>query len=318
MSVYDFRGNISSALVVSSNDVSRLIIRAPHTYKIYEINKKNGGKRTIAQPAKETKYIQRLLITQLFTRLPVHSCAAAYIDGASIKKNAEQHKNNQYISKFDFTNFFGSIKELDISTHLASVFGNELPEETIKDISRVSCIKHKDLPGLCLSIGAPSSPVLSNAVMYLFDQIVYEWSQARGITFTRYADDLTFSSNTKGLFSQIEPFLSEVLKKLPYPALLLNAKKTIHVSKKNQRRITGLILNNDGNVSLGRDRKRLISTMIHHYSCGRLSDEDTMRLQGLLGFAEDAEPLFVSRMRRKYGMLVISELFQKRGKKLEK
>ncbi|CRM80489.1 Retron-type reverse transcriptase [Pseudomonas sp. 22 E 5] len=318
MSVYDFRGNISNALVVSSNDVSRLIIRAPHTYKTYEIDKKNGGKRSIAQPAKETKYIQRLLMTQLFSRLPVHSCAVAYKDGASIKKNAELHKNNQYISKFDFTNFFGSIKEPDISAHLASVFGDELSDETIKDISRISCIKHKDLPGLCLSIGAPSSPVLSNTIMYLFDQIVHEWSVERGITFTRYADDLTFSSNTKGLFSEIEPFLSQVLKKLPYPVLSLNSKKTIHVSKKNQRRITGLVLDNDGRVSLGRDRKRLISTMIHHYSCGRLSDEETMRLQGLLGFAEDAEPLFVSRMRGKYGILVISELFQKRGKKLEK
>ncbi|MDD1139241.1 retron St85 family RNA-directed DNA polymerase [Pseudomonas sp. TNT2022 ID233] len=318
MSVYDFRKSISSALLMSSNDIFRLIIRAPHTYKSYAIAKKSGGIRLIAQPAKETKYIQRILMDELFVRLPVHPCAAAYREGASIKKNAELHKANQYISKFDFTNFFGSIKQVDISEHLVACFGEELSEQTVKDISRVSCIKHKTASDLCLSIGAPSSPVLSNSVMWYFDRIVSEWCEERGITFTRYADDLTFSSNIKGIYTQIEPFLSELLEKLPYPRLSLSAKKTIHLSKKNQRRVTGLVLSNEGRVSLGRERKRLISAMIHGYKCNRLTEEQILHLQGLLGFAEDAEPLFVSRMRSKYGVVVISELFQKRSKKIDK
>lgn len=318
MSGYDLREEISKTLAVSGQDAFRLIIRAPHTYKSYVIDKKDGGKRLIAQPAKETKYVQRMLMDTLFSRLPVHDCASAYKDGASIKKNAERHKSNQYISKFDFVNFFGSIKLRDISAHLIDVFGDELSERAINDISRVSCIKHKTASELCLSIGAPSSPVLSNSVMYIFDSIIWGWCQERGVEFTRYADDLTFSSNVKGLCSEIESHLNLVLQELPYPQLSINSKKTIHVSKKNQRRVTGLVLSNDGNVSLGRERKRLISSMIHHYVHGKLSEAETMHLQGLLGFAEDAEPLFVSRMRGKYGILVMSELFQKRGKKADK
>lgn len=317
MSVYDLREEISKTLMVSGQDAFRLIVRAPHTYKSYTIDKKFGGTRLIAQPAKETKYIQRILMDTLFSRLPIHECASAYKEGASIKKNAERHKNNQYISKFDFVNFFGSIKQKDIARHLANAFGDELSERSIIDISRVSCIKHKSAAELCLSIGAPSSPVLSNSIMYLFDSVVRNWCQERNIEFTRYADDLTFSSNIRGACSEIEPYLGCVLRELPYPKLSINTKKTIHVSKKSQRRVTGLVLSNEGRVSLGRERKRLISSMIHHYVHGKLSEAETMHLQGLLGFAEDAEPLFVSRMRAKYGILIISELFQKRGKKTD-
>lgn len=314
MSFYDFRKHVSESLAISNVDVIRLIVRAPHTYKKYEIEKKSGGKRLIAQPAKETKVIQRLLIDEVFSCLPVHDCAVAYKEGASIRKNAERHKDNQFISKFDFSNFFGSITELDVIAHLVCFFSERLTEQSMKDIARVSCIKHRGNEGLCLSVGAPSSPVLSNSIMYAFDMEVEAWCAKRSIVYTRYADDLTFSSNEKGMSTCVEPFLVSLLGSLPYPSLSLNSQKTVHVSKKHQRRVTGLVINNDGVVSLGRERKRLISSMIHHYVLGILNDESILHLQGLLGFAEDAEPLFVSRMRGKYGGKHIAELLRRRGK----
>lgn len=314
MSAYDFRKHVSESLAISGYDVIRLIVRAPHTYKKYEIEKKSGGKRLIAQPAKETKIIQRLLMAEVFHRLPVHDCAVAYKEGASIKKNAERHKDNQFISKFDFNNFFGSITESDVAAHLASFFSEAITAQSVKDVARVSCIKHKLVEGLCLSIGAPSSPVLSNSIMYAFDVAVEAWCAKRAVTYTRYADDLTFSSNEKGMSAYIEPFLISLLRDLPYPSLSLNSKKTVHVSKKHQRRVTGLIISNEGTVSLGRERKRMISSMIHRYILGVLEDEAILHLQGLLGFAEDAEPLFVSRMRAKYGGRPIAELLRRRGK----
>lgn len=313
MSIFDFRKHLSQSLAIPTHDVARLIVRAPHTYKKYDIPKKSGGVRSIAQPAKETKLIQRLMMQEVFTALPVHECAAAYKEGASIKANAEQHKNNQFISKFDFVDFFGSIKETDVASHLAYVLPGKISEQSIKDIARISCIKNKTLGGLQLSIGAPSSPILSNSIMYCFDVAVAAWCADKGVIYTRYADDLTFSSNEKGLSAQIEPFLTEILKEIPYPTLSLNKKKTVHVSKKHQRRVTGLIINNDGAISLGRERKRLISAMVHRFILGTLEVEAILNLQGLLGFAQDAEPLFVARMRDKYGRQVITELLRHRG-----
>ena len=110
----------------------------------------------------------------------------------------------------------------------------------------------------------------------------------------------------------IEPFISGVAQKLTYPSLSLNNNKTTHLSKKHQRRITGIIINNEGNLSLGRNRKREISALIHKFSLGILPEPEIFRLQGLLGFSKDVEPLFVARMRGKYTSILIDEVLQKR------
>lgn len=306
---------ISSSLTLSVVELIQVAAKSPYTYKVYSIDKKTGGVRTIAQPARETKFLQRELIERLFNELPVHEAATAYRDGASIKKNAWMHRNNRYLSKFDFKNFFESIKEGDLELHFKKhLGGQEFSNNFIRFISRVSCY-YNPPQGLTLSVGAPTSPLLSNSVMYEFDCLVFDWCKERGLTYTRYADDLTFSSNTKGLAFEIEGFIEEVLAKIEYPRLSLKGEKTLHVSTGGKRRVTGLIISNDGKVSLGRDRKRLISAMIHRYATGSLPDDDLPKLQGLLGFAEDVEPLFCSRMRAKYGIKVISEIFQYRKPK---
>lgn len=306
---------ISSSLTLSAMELIQIAAKSPYTYKVYSIDKKSGGKRTIAQPARETKFLQRELIEKLFNELPVHQAATAYREGSSIKKNAWAHRNNRYLSKFDFKNFFESIREGDLELHFKKHLGEqEFSASFIRFVSRVSCY-YNPPQGLTLSIGAPTSPLLSNSVMYEFDCLVSDWCNERGLAYTRYADDLTFSSNTKGQAFEIEGFIEEVLAKIKYPRLSLNSKKTLHASTSGKRRVTGLIISNDGNISLGRDRKRLISAMINRYATGSLSDDDLPKLQGLLGFAEDIEPLFCSKMRAKYGIKVISEIFQFRKQK---
>lgn len=312
---YNFREHLSDEFLISEHDVIRLLLRAPYAYKRYTIPKKNGGVRQIAQPAKETKIIQHLMMSEWFSKLPVHECAAAYKHGASIKENAQRHVGNAYMSKFDFSNFFGSIAERDIVDLLSSALGDELSERSIADMARMSCIRDRATGQLALSIGAPSSPILSNAVMFNFDTVVNQWCIERDITYSRYADDLTFSSPKKGVTFIVEEFIQGTLKELPAPTLSLNAEKTVHASRKNQRRVTGLVLSNEGNVTIGRDRKRLISAMVHRFAIGELDEKSISHLQGLLGFAQDVEPLFVAKLRGKYTSKIITELLQRRGKK---
>ncbi len=290
--------------------VVRLIVRSPHSYKVYTIPKKTGGTRTIAQPAKETKYLQRWLIENVFGALPLHESATAYQTDSSIKKNADRHKKNPYISKFDFQNFFPSIKESDLIQHFTKYLGDQLSESDVQYAARLCCMRTKGIRDRHLSIGAPSSPLLSNSVMYEFDSIIDSWCSTNGFVYTRYADDLTFSTSVKGASFEIEAKIGEIVNELTYPKLRLNRKKTIHLSKKYQRRITGLIINNDDQLSIGRDRKRAISALIHRYSMNMLTTEGTYRLQGLLGFAKDIEPTFLMSMRKKYGTEIIGAIFQ--------
>ena len=306
------RHDLQSSLGVSDYLLNRLVQRAPHSYKVYTIAKRSGGLRTIAQPAKETKFIQHWLIENIFSQLPVHECASAYKVGASIKKNANAHKSNSYVTKLDFKDFFPSITSNDLVKHLSIHLGDSLGTQDIQDIARISCIRLPGKSDLCLSVGAPSSPVLSNSIMFSFDSEVFTWCDKNGITYTRYADDLTFSTNTKNISSDIEPFVRGIAQRLAYPSLSLNSKKTTHLSKKHQRRITGIIINNEGNISLGRNRKREISALIHKFTLGILPEPEIFRLQGLLGFAKDVEPLFVARMRGKYTSKLVEEVLQKR------
>ncbi|MFK5947487.1 MAG: retron St85 family RNA-directed DNA polymerase [Methylococcales bacterium] len=312
MKKQSLKERISNELLIPMYLLDRVIQRAPYSYKIYSIPKKNKGRRIIAQPAKETKYIQHWLIDNIFNLLPIHEAATAYKKGASIKKNILVHVNNEFICKFDFKTFFTSIKEDHLRRHLFRHLGEQLEEEEIQDIIRVVCIRQRnDLP-LCLSIGAPSSPILSNSIMYEFDLKVTSWCQDNGFVYTRYADDLTFSTNKKEISNKVEPAIRKIIRKLEYPILRFNNKKTIHLSKKYQRVVTGLTITNEGKVSIGRSRKREISALIHKYTLQSLVDKEIFRLQGLIAFAKDAEPLFISRMRSKYGQKVIEELLKKR------
>lgn len=297
-------------LGLSEAQIMRLIARSPHAYKTYAIPKKTGGVRVIAQPAKETKAIQHWLIENVFSALPIHAAATAYNKGASIKNNAHAHASSTYISKFDFKDFFTSITASDLRKHLAQNLSEFYSAQDIAYIARVSCILLKGYTEPCLSIGAPSSPILSNSIMYDFDERLQSWCSGRGIAYTRYADDLTFSSNERGTAKDIEYALKLTISHTLYPKLLVNDKKTIHLSKKNQRRVTGIIITNEGQLSLGRDKKRLISSMIHKFSTESLSPDLHPKLQGLLGFALDVEPLFFASMKKKYGVAVLNTIMQ--------
>ncbi|MDQ1811732.1 retron St85 family RNA-directed DNA polymerase [Massilia sp. CCM 9210] len=304
------------SLGITEYQLERLIQRSPNTYKTYAIPKRSGGYRTIAQPAKETKFIQKWLIENVFSTLAVHECATAYKKGASIKANVLVHVSNSYIAKFDFSNFFSSIKYEHVLSFLTNRLSDTFDANDISKMAQASCIKHVGQNTLCLSVGAPSSPMLSNAIMFEFDDLISSWAAANQLSYTRYADDLTFSTNAKGSCLKIEAKLREVIADLEHVVLTLNDQKTVHLSKKFQRRVTGLVINNQAQISLGRDRKREISALIHKFSLNRLPDDDIYRLQGLLGFASDVEPDFIVRMNQKYGNQLLHELFQKRTQKL--
>ena len=306
---------ISQDLDVPRELVERLIQRAPHTYKSYSVPKKNGGKRFISQPAKETKYLQYWLIKNILNELPIHESATAYRQGASIRNNALVHSPNSYLAKFDFRNFFTSIKASDVKTHLANHQGHVYSEEELNLIVRVVCMHVSSKTGLRLTIGSPSSPLLSNTIMYEFDEMISGWSKRSGFLYTRYADDLTFSTSEKNISHEIEKELTKTIKVIRYPRLRLNRSKTVLLSKKNNRRITGVTISNEGQLSLGRDRKRLIRSMIHRYKQGILESEKVYKLQGILAFAKDIEPKFIERMEAKYGKKLISDILSRRKPK---
>ena len=97
-------------------------------------------------------------------------------------------------------------------------------------------------------------------------------------------------------------------KNLRTPRLIINPEKTVRVSKKNSRRVTGLVISNDARVSLGRGQKRLIRSRVHHFVLGKLTREQILELRGMLAFVHSVEPSFLIRLSEKYGSVTIRSL----------
>lgn len=293
-------------LRVSEREIDMLISTAPDRYKVYKIKKRTGGLREIAQPASELKAAQRAIIRQYLRALPVHPCATAYTAGSSIRRNAELHSHNRPILKYDFKNFFPSITE---RCWISYCIQNEIfdRDDAIRS-GRILFRRPKGGRILRLSIGAPSSPIISNILMNEFDREIHEKVSAHKITYTRYADDLTFSALRTGNLTVVDKILKSVISQLSSPKLEINHEKTVLVTPKFHRQVTGLVLTLDGRVSLGRDRKRRIRAEIHHMILGKLDLSQKARLAGHLAFAKDVEPEFYTRMERVYGKSALDDL----------
>ena len=107
---------------------------------------------------------------------------------------------------------------------------------------------------------------------------------------------------------QVEEMVKQVTASIESPKLTLNAEKTVRVSKKRSRRVTGLVLTNDAKVSLGRDHKRRTRAALHHFVTGRLKVEECAKLRGMLAYVKSVEPGFLTRRRKRYGADVIRKI----------
>ena len=302
-------GWMSADLLIPKDRLDYLMRSAPHRYKVYQIPKRSGaGLRTIAQPAKEVKNLQYWVIKNIYPSLPVHSSATAYITGKNILDNSIVHSDKPYLLKLDFKDFFLSIKGNDFLQYSQNNKNLFLLEDELQRLMRLLFWLPKRNNDFQLSIGAPSSPFLANAIMYSFDSEIFGYCSENKIAYTRYADDMAFSMHDMEMRGKILDKVKSVLTTQPFPKLKLNNRKTVFGSKAHRRMLTGLILANNGSVSLGRERKRRIRAQIHHLVQGKLTEKEKSSLQGMLAFARDIEPDFVERMENKYGQQVIKNL----------
>lgn len=300
---------LATSLQQSELKVNAYLQGASGKYKVYKIPKRTTGFRIIAQPAKALKDYQRAFL-QLY-RFPIHECAMAYQKGKSIRDNALAHARNPYLLKTDLEDFFNSITPdvfwQCVERSSASELQFQLADRRYVDqILFWKPIKRSTR--LMLSVGAPSSPVISNFCLYEFDTLIDEYCRDLDIIYTRYADDLTFSCNTREVLKSVPAIIETLLNKLFQKKLRLNRGKTIFSSMAHNRHVTGVTLNNEGRLSLGRERKRFIKHLINQYRYGTIDESDKAYLVGLLAFASHIEPDFILRMNDKYSSELMDRL----------
>lgn len=302
----DVKHFLATELGLGDWAATQLIRTAPERYKVFQIDKRNGDKREIAQPASELKVVQRAIVEKWLKKLPVHPCATAYGEGTSIRLNAGRHAENGPIKKFDFKEFFPSLTEY-AWIHYCQRQGFCDRKQAVY-LGRLLFRRPKGGRILRLSIGAPSSPIVSNILLYEFDRLICEKVGRHSVTYTRYADDLTFSAKRTGFLNPVEPILRQTIREIASPRLRINEAKTVTATMKYRREVTGLILTNDHRVSLGREKKRSLRAAIHRFSLGEMEIDEAAQLAGQMAYAADVEPEFYSRMERRYGTDVLRSL----------
>lgn len=255
-------------------------------YFAFQIPKKKGDFRKIQSPNEDLKKMQqklnRYLQAMYYEKKPasVHGFVINPLGVESaygIHSNAKAHVGKKHILNLDIQDFFSSISAKQVKMALMKAPFN-FCEESACLIALLGSYQKK------LPTGAPTSPVLSNIACYDLDKELETFAIDHSLTYTRYVDDLTFSSDTR-ISDEAITKLREVISSYGFG---LNENKFRLLSSRSKQIVTGLVVNQKVNV----DRKyiRRLRAMLHsweilgveiaaakHFNATKLSIEDVQK-----------------------------------------
>ena len=223
--------------------------RNKKSYSSFDIPKKTGGVRTISAPTKLLKsfltYTNRIL--QAFYHAPGY--VTGFVPGKSVIDNAECHVGKNYVFNTDLKDFFPSISKSRVWATL-----KRPPfkfNDTIADAIAGMCCTEMKINGekrWVLPQGSPCSPILSNIICRNLDRQLHKLATEYHLHYSRYADDISFSSN-RNVFQKGGEFQQKLEEIITGQNFSINKKKT-RVQKKSQRQVvTGLVVNDLVNVT---------------------------------------------------------------------
>jgi len=245
-------------------------------YKSFEIAKKSGGKRKIDAPIKSLKNIQTTIAFILSCIYKSPMGVHGFTNNKSIVTNAMHHVNKNYVYNIDLENFFPSIHKARIEKRLKTPPYN-LNDEVATIISRLCTKKviEDDKKFAVLPQGAPTSPILSNMICEQLDRRLLGLAKRFDLKYTRYADDITFSS-MHNIYQENSKFLVELERIIDDQKFKINLKKTRLQKRGYRQEVTGLIVNDKVNVDR-RYIKKLRAMIYSIEKFGITNAEETFR-----------------------------------------
>ena len=236
-------------------------IQIANLYNSFTIPKKNGGERIIHAPKKELKFLQKKLANVLWEcylesieskskgknfKTPVLS--HAFEKGKSIITNSQIHRNKKYILNIDLKNFFDSFNFGRVRGFFIKDRDFAVTPEIATVIAQIACYQDK------LPQGAPSSPIITNLITRILDYRIVKIAKKYRFTYSRYADDMTFSTNRElnsnklRAGKELDNFLTELEELIISSGFEINPKKTRLSNNMQRQEVTGLVVNKKINV----------------------------------------------------------------------
>lgn len=285
--------------------VARLRWLAFHTdvatrthYVRFTVPKKSGGTRTLSAPHKTLAQAQRWIFNNILRRLPVDDAAHGFVPGRSIVSNARPHAGRAVLVNFDLADFFPSVifvrvrsvfQRLGYSGAVATLMAllcTECPRREVRYDGKTYFVATapRGLPQ-----GACTSPALANQVARRLDRRLAGLAQKLNLAYTRYADDLTFSS-AEPIPERIGYLMARVRHIAQDEGFTVNEKKSRVLRKNAAQIVTGLVVN-DKPTLRRRDIRRLRAIL---HRAGQ---------EGLARQNRAGHPHFVAQLRGKIALL---------------
>lgn len=223
-------------------ELKGLVSDVERHYVDYHIRKKTGGFRLIEAPDYVLKDVQRWIYINILCkdkRIP--DCVNGFMPRfmvadktRSILSNAAPHSGHDWLINIDLKNFFHTVT----LTMVDNYFGELGYEDEVTKTLVALCTRKSRLPQ-----GAPTSPMLSNLIASKMDLDMISFCKKRGITYTRYADDMSFS----GCYGS-EPLLNELYDIVFKHGFIVNRQKTKVRNRGYKQTVTGLTVTNGVHV----------------------------------------------------------------------
>lgn len=225
------RSEVLSLLLGVSHKLLYAMVKVPRKYyRVFEIPKKHGGSRQIATPRVFLKVVQKWMLTQILSRAHLPAYVTGFVPGGGIVKNAAFHTGHKFLARIDLEDFFPSIGYGKVKA-VYSAFG--FPEKVVHLLSSL-CLFDGALPQ-----GAPTSPYLANLAFHPVDGQILELAKACELTYSRYADDLTFSANDP--FPKT--FIRDIRQLVSAGGFRVNSRKIWSAGPGQRLMTTGLVVN---------------------------------------------------------------------------
>ena len=237
---------LASRIDVSEDTIHSILININSHYRKFSVRRTLKRPRWINAPDPKLKTIQKKILQRVLYKANPHPDAHGFYPGKSILSNAKPHCKKNWVISFDVKDFFPSTTQ--------DMVRKSLPHEQLgidpNLISELCCL-NGNLPQ-----GAPTSPHLANLAFYKCDLKLKDFALSHSLSYTRYADDMTFSGDS--LPDQITKIVRETLLESNY---LLAENKIKLMGRNTQQKVTGLIVNE--RVLLPRALRRQIRAIRH-------------------------------------------------------
>ncbi|MEP4487172.1 MAG: reverse transcriptase domain-containing protein [Halioglobus sp.] len=268
--------------------------------------------RVVYRPSRKYKRYLRFLNSFIFDFASVNSeVAFGYRKGKNSVSALEPHASNKYFFLSDIDKFFDRAS----SSNVASIIDTKVSNSPIEDIcdyrSRILEMVTKDDR---IPVGYPTSPPISNAHLYEFDNAIQAHCLDHQLIYSRYSDDIIISTDDKDKLENIEQLVTSCLHEFAGLNFNLNPEKTVTLHRGNKIKVLGLVLLPNGRITIDRRKKSRFETLFHYYINDREKYNDCLEaffrgnvslVRGQFNHVNSIEPEYTDKLRRKYGSFVI-------------